>query len=68
MAASLTLMLKTIVLLEKLTPKRLGVGDSEVNGFGVSSSVKHTKKLEKTFKSRNLAKFRKKVVKKWEFT
>ena len=67
MAAPLTLMLKTIVLPEKLTSEQLKIGDGEVNRFGIGSNIEHTKKSKKMSKSRNLIKSRKKVVKKWEF-
>ena len=75
MAAPLTLMLKTTVLPEKLSPEWLGVGDDEVNGFGVGENgVEHAKKSgklsksgksksEKTSKSQNLAKSGKKLSK-----
>ena len=75
MAASLTLILKTTVLPERLTPKRLGVGDGKVDRFGVGkNSVEHAKKSrklsksgksksKKTSKSRNLAKSDKKSLK-----
>ena len=56
-------MLKTTVPLEKLTPKWLGIGNSKVNRFDIGGSVEHAKKLEKTFKSRNLAKSGKKLSK-----
>ena len=51
-AAPLTSMLKTTILLEKLTPKRLGVGDGKVDGFSVGGNdVEHAKKSGKLFKS-----------------
>ena len=52
MVAPLTLMLKTTVPPERLTPKRLEVDDGEVDGFGVGGNgVEHTKKPEKLSKS-----------------
>ena len=63
MAALFILILKTIIPSERLTPEQLGVNDGEVNGFGVSGSVKHAKKSKKTFKSQNLAKSRNKLSK-----
>ena len=51
------------VLPKRLTLERLGVGDSEVNRFGVNGDMKHTKKSEKMSKSQNLAKSRKKSSK-----
>ena len=54
-------MLKTTVSPEKSTPKRLGVGDGEVNRFGVDSGMKYAKKSEKMSKSQNLAKSGKKL-------
>ena len=56
MAALFILMLKTTILLEKLILEWLGVGDGDVNRFGISDSVKYAKKLEKMFTSWNLAK------------
>ena len=75
MAAPFTSMLKTIVSLERSTSKQLEVDDDEVNEFGVGENgIKHAKKSgklsklgkskrEKTSKSRNLAKSRKKSSK-----
>ena len=63
MAAQLISMLKTIISLEKSTPNQLKISNGEVNRFGVGDSVKHAKKSEKTFKSRNLAKSGKKLSK-----
>ena len=75
MVAPFTSMLKTIVQPEKSTLKRLGVGDSEVDRFGVSENgVEYAKKSgklfksgksksEKTSKSRNSAKSGKKLSK-----
>ena len=63
MAALPTLMLKAIIQLERLTFERLGVGDNDVNRFGVSDGVEHIKKSKKTSKSWNLAKLRKKSPK-----
>ena len=75
MVALFTLMLKTTILLKKLTPKQLGVDDGKVDRFGVGrNGVKHTKKSGKLFKleksqsekmskSRNLAKSGKKLSK-----
>ena len=69
MAAPLTSMLKMTVSSERSTPKRLGVGDGEINRFGVGrNGVKHAKKSgksksEKTSKSRNSAKSGKKSSK-----
>ena len=51
MAALLILILKTTILLEKSTLKWLGVGDGEVNGFDIGSSMEYAKKSEKMFKS-----------------
>ena len=80
MAALLTSMLKRLVPPERLTPKRLGVGDGKVNRFGVSKNdVKHAKKSgklfkseksksKKTFKSQNSAKSRKKLSKSGNLT
>ena len=80
MAAPLTLMLKTTVLPEKLSPEWLGVGDDEVNGFGVGENgVEHAKKSgklsksgksksEKTSKSWNSAKSGKKSSKSGNLT
>ena len=51
MAAPLTSMLITTVLLEKLTPEQQEIDNGKVNGFGVGANdVKHTKKLEKLSK------------------
>ena len=47
MMASLTSILKTIVLPKKLIPKQLGVGDGKVDRFGISNGVKHIKKSKK---------------------
>ena len=63
MAALFTLMLKTTILLKKSTFEWLKVGDSEVNKFGVCNDMEHAKKSEKTSKSRNLTKSRKKLSK-----
>ena len=75
MASLLTSMLKTTVQPERLTLERLGVGDGEVNGFGVGgngveyakksgkSSKSGKSKSEKTSKSRNSAKLGKKLSK-----
>ena len=73
--APLTSMLKMTVPSERLTPKRLGVSDGEVDRFGISGNgVEHAKKSgklsksgksksEKTSKSRNSAKSGKKLSK-----
>ena len=75
MAAPLILMLKTTIPLEKSTPEWLGVGDSEVDRFGVDrNGVKYAKKSgklsksgksksEKMSKSQNSAKLGKKLSK-----
>ena len=75
MVALLISMLKTTIPPKKLIPKRLRVDDSEVNRFSVSKNgIKHVRKSEKLsksekskckkmFKSRNLAKSRKKLSK-----
>ena len=68
MAISLTSILKTIVLPERLTIKWLGVSDSEVNKFDVGDDMKHIKKSKKTSKSPNLAKWGKKLSKSWNST
>ena len=53
MVTLFTSILKMTIVPEKLTPEWLGVGDDEVNGFGVGgNSVEHAKKLEKLFKLR----------------
>ena len=56
-------MLKTIVLLERSTLKRLKLGDNKVNKFGISGDIEHIKKSEKMSKSQNLAKSEKKLSK-----
>ena len=57
MAALLTSMLKITVPPERLTPERLGVGDDEVDGFGIGrNDVEHAKKLRKSSKSGKLFK------------
>ena len=73
--APLTSMLKMTVPSERLTPKRLGVSDGEVDRFGISGNgVEHAKKLgklsksgksksKKMSKSRNSAKSEKKLSK-----
>ena len=75
MAAPFTSMLKTIVSPKRSTSKWLEVDDGKVNEFGVSENgIKHAKKSgklsklgkskrEKTSKSQNLAKSRKKLSK-----
>ena len=61
--ALLILMLKTTILPEKLTSKRLGVGDNKVNGFGVDNNKEIAKKSGKLSKTRKLAKSGKKLSK-----
>ena len=56
-------MLKTIVSPEKFNPERLEVGDGEVEGFDIGSSMKYAKKSEKMSKSLNLVKSGKKLSK-----
>ena len=56
MVAPLTSMLKTIVLSEKSTFKRLEIGNSKINRFGIDGNVEYVKKSKKTSKSQNLAK------------
>ena len=52
MATLLTSMLKMTIPPERLIPEWLGVGDGEVNGFGVSGNdVEYAKKSEKLSKS-----------------
>ena len=63
MMVSLISMLKTSISPEKSTSKWLGVGDNKVNRFGIGGGIKYAKKLEKMFKSRNLAKSRKMLSK-----
>ena len=69
MAAPLTSMLETTIPPEKSTLERLGVGDGEVDRFGVGKNgIKYAKKSgksksKKTSKSQNLAKLGKKLSK-----
>ena len=75
MATPFTSMLKTTIPPEKLTFKRLGIGNSEIDGFDVGENgVEYAKKLgklsklgksksEKTSKSWNLAKSEKELSK-----
>ena len=50
-AALLISILKITILLKKLIPKRLGIGNDKVNRFGVGgNSIEHAKKLGKLFK------------------
>ena len=56
-------MLKTTIPPERLTPKRLRVGDNKVNRFGVGGNKEIARKLEKLFKSQKSAKLRKKLLK-----
>ena len=52
MVTPLILMLKTTILPEKSTFKWLGVGNGEVDGFGVDKNgMEHAKKLGKLSKS-----------------
>ena len=53
-------MLKTTILLEKLTFEVLKVGDNKVNRFGIgSNNMEIAKKLKKLFKTQKLSKSRK---------
>ena len=63
MGAPFISILKTTVLLKKLTPEQLEIGDGEVNKFGVSGDKKIAKKLRKLFKFQKLAKLGKKLAK-----
>ena len=54
-----TLILKTIILLEKLTFKKLEIGDDGVHKFGIGSDKKLARKSKKS-KCQKLAKFRNK--------
>ena len=68
MVALFISILKTIILLKKLTSEWLKVGDNKVNKFGIDSDEEIARKLknlkgEKLFKSQKLAKLRKKLSK-----
>ena len=51
-------MLKTTILLEKSTFKRLGIGDNKVNRFGVDGDEEITRK-SRNLKSKKLSKSQK---------
>ena len=56
-------MLKTTILLEKLTSRQLKINDNKVNKFDIGSSKEIAKKSKKLLKSQKLAKLGKKLSK-----
>ena len=68
MTALFILMLKMTIPWEKLSPKRLEVGNNEDDEFGIGDSLKYIKKSEKTSKFQNLVKLGKKLSKSENFT